>query len=73
MHLAVEFSLTGAINSLLVFDAFTATTAGDGWLSLPAAFLEPLVARSGQQPVGLVAVRTGPAQRNVRAAGRTNR
>jgi hypothetical protein len=46
VHLAVEFSLAAAINSLLVFDAFTATTAGDGWLSLPAAFPEPLVARS---------------------------
>lgn len=30
VHLAVEFSLTAAINSLLVFDAFTATTAGNG-------------------------------------------
>jgi hypothetical protein len=30
VHLAVQFQLTSAINSVLVFDAFTATTAGDG-------------------------------------------
>ena len=30
MHLAVQFQLTAAINSVLVFDAFTAATAGDG-------------------------------------------
>jgi hypothetical protein len=35
VHLAVEFSLTAAINSLLVFDAFTATTIRDG-RTLPA-------------------------------------
>jgi hypothetical protein len=29
-HLAVQFSLTAAINSVLVFDAFTATTIRDG-------------------------------------------
>ena len=29
-HLAVQFGLTAAINSVLVFDAFTATTIGDG-------------------------------------------
>jgi hypothetical protein len=29
-HLAVQFSQTPAINSVLVFDAFTATTLGDG-------------------------------------------
>jgi hypothetical protein len=30
VHLAVQFSLTAAINSVLVFDAFTAATAGAG-------------------------------------------
>jgi hypothetical protein len=30
VHLAVQFQLTGAINSVLVFDAFTATTIRDG-------------------------------------------
>ena len=30
VHLAVQFQLTAAINSVLVFDAFTAATAGDG-------------------------------------------
>ena len=30
VHLAVQFSLTAAINSVLVFDAFTAVTAGAG-------------------------------------------
>jgi hypothetical protein len=30
VHLTVQFQLTGAINSVLVFDAFTAATAGDG-------------------------------------------
>lgn len=30
VHLAVQFQLTAAINSVLVFDAFTATTIGDG-------------------------------------------
>jgi hypothetical protein len=30
VHLAVQFQLTAAINSVLVFDAFTATTAADG-------------------------------------------
>jgi hypothetical protein len=29
-HLAVQFGLTGAINNVLVFDAFTATTLSDG-------------------------------------------
>jgi hypothetical protein len=29
-HLAVQFSPTAALNSVLVFDAFTATTIGDG-------------------------------------------
>jgi hypothetical protein len=30
VHLAVQFQLTAAINSVLVFDAFTAITIGDG-------------------------------------------
>jgi hypothetical protein len=30
MHLAVQFQLTAAINSVLVFDAFTATAIRDG-------------------------------------------
>ena len=30
VHLAVQFQLTAASNSVLVFDAFTAATAGDG-------------------------------------------
>ena len=30
VHLAVQFQLTAAINSVLVFDAFTATAIGDG-------------------------------------------
>jgi hypothetical protein len=35
---------------------------------MEAWFLEPLVPRPGRQPIGLVAVRTRPARRNVPAA-----
>jgi hypothetical protein len=40
VHLAVQFQLTGAINSVLVFDAFTATTIRDGRTApAPCSFL----------------------------------
>jgi hypothetical protein len=50
-----------------------ASPVGRTWLAVAArGFLGPLVPRPGRQPIGLVAVRTSPARRNVPAAARTN-
>ena len=42
------------------------------WAGMEVWFLEPLVARPGQQPIGLVAVRTRPARVTFARPARTN-